>query len=527
MSEVRQRRGTADTPRGSSNGNSNQSNGATASASKDHETNGALPGAGTSLLKARNPGDVLARVAFVGIFIVENIMHAIHFEMEVQNLVIPAWKPLPREVAVCVHIMHVVLGLFGALYIIISCFDSAGRTALTKGAGMLLVFMTTITWTWWINRQGLLFWDIEDYPVWDARCGPEKRNRFVHICKNVSIVGGTFIYKRLARYDAEVFPCRPSFLEGLVTSMRIWTLATTLVPVLIIMAVAQPRLGISLPSYTLIFALMLSLSACQVSANLVNSYVDFKKGIDVKETAGDRTLVDNLVTPGLLKVLAVFALLWWLTFFSWTAIASDFHRSVMYPAVIGTIIALGYTAGPAPLKYMGFGDISVFACFGPLMAIYVSHVLIASVPLEAIAFVMPTTLYTVAILHANNYRDLEADRQVGAVTVAGILGARLSLHYYTLLLAGAHLGILAIGAWFGCIGVVASLPVLPQTAWLLWRIRQPHLLRKQDEETAKTMFMFGITIALGVTSMPRMEFSLPGFGLSIFVVLVLKFLDDD
>lgn len=39
--------------------------------------------------------DFLARLAFVGIFIVENVLHAIHFEFEVDNMVIPAVKPLP------------------------------------------------------------------------------------------------------------------------------------------------------------------------------------------------------------------------------------------------------------------------------------------------------------------------------------------------------------------------------------------------------------------------------------------------
>ena len=39
--------------------------------------------------------DFLARFAFVGIFIIENVLHAIHFEFEVDNMVVPAVTPLP------------------------------------------------------------------------------------------------------------------------------------------------------------------------------------------------------------------------------------------------------------------------------------------------------------------------------------------------------------------------------------------------------------------------------------------------
>jgi hypothetical protein len=67
---------------------------------------------------------------------------------------------------------------------------------------MMLVFMATITWTWWINRQGTLYWNLDPHPFWDIRCSPEKRNRTVHILKNVSIVGALTILQ-LAKYESQ------------------------------------------------------------------------------------------------------------------------------------------------------------------------------------------------------------------------------------------------------------------------------------------------------------------------------------
>ena len=73
---------------------------------------------------------------------------------------------------------------------------------------------------------------------------------------------------------------------------------------------------------------------------------------------------------------------------------------------------MGYTAGPAPLKYLGLGDLAVLICFGPGMIAYSSSLLVGTVPVAAVVLALPAALYVVAILHANNYRDIESDKQV-------------------------------------------------------------------------------------------------------------------
>merc|ERR1712187_837562 len=99
------------------------------------------------------------------------------------------------------------------------------------------------------------------------------------------------------------------------------------------------------------------------------------------------------------------------------------------------------------------------------------------------------------------------DRRAGAKTVATRLGPAASLHYYTFLLLGAHVGALAAGYWFHCVGSLGSLFVLPQSIWLNMRIRRQQLLRTQDEETAKTTLIFGVALGLGIVTMPSAELS--------------------
>jgi len=480
------------------------------------------PEKGFSLLKARTAKDVFARFCFVGIFITENILHSVHFEAEIDAMVAPALAPLPREAAVCLHMVHIVFGLFGAIFIILSGLDTAGRTALTKGTSMMLVFMGTITWTWWINRQGVLYWNLDPYPFWDVRCSAEKRNRTVHILKNISIIGALTMFQQMAKYEKQAMPSNPSFFEGLVTALRPWSFTSTLAPQLVALAVLRCFLRVELPGYFATIALVLSIMAVQAAANLVNSYKDFERGIDTKETAGDRTLVDNLVSVRTLKVLAVISLLWWCSYFAWSLAATNFDRTVLGLAALGTLLALGYTAGPAPLKYLGLGDLAIFICFGPGVIAYSCIVLVGFVRWEVIAFTTPVTLYVIAILHANNYRDIEADSRTGAKTVAILLGPRASLYYYDLLLTCAHLGALAAGYHYGCVGASASLLVLPQSVWLSVRIRNRALLRTQDEETAKTTMIFGVALALGIITMPGLELSQLGLAVTGLVVVLLK-----
>ncbi|CAK9092423.1 UbiA prenyltransferase domain-containing protein 1, partial [Durusdinium trenchii] len=203
---------------------------------------------------------------------------------------------------------------------------------------------------------------------------------------------------------------RPSFLEGLITALRPWTFPAILGPQLVLLAVLKSVLRHPLPGYTVVFALLVALIAIQAAANLVNSYMDFKKGIDKSETAGDRTLVDGLVSFTTLKVLGLLCLGFWLCFFGWSVVATNYSSTVLGWATLGTCLALGYTAGPAPLKYLGLGDLTVLICFGPGVLAYSSEILVGSVPSAGLVLTLPAALYVVAILHANNYRDIEADR---------------------------------------------------------------------------------------------------------------------
>ncbi|CAE7493141.1 ubiad1 [Symbiodinium sp. CCMP2592] len=214
-----------------------------------------------------------------------------------------------------------------------------------------------------------------------------------------------------------------------------------------------------------------------------------------------------------------------LSFFSWSVLATGFNYTVLAWATIGTLLAIGYTAGPAPLKYMGLGDLTVFICFGPGVVSYCSVVLVGRVVWPALLMTVPASLYVVGILHANNYRDMEVDRRGGSRTVAILLGPKASLVYYYGLLMGAHVLALLLGVTFGCHGVAATIFVLPQSLWLCVRIHRQELLRDQDEETAKSMMMFSVALALGILTMPGNLSVLPMMVCALVTIVLKVFAD--
>ena len=123
------------------------------------------------------------------------------------------------------------------------------------------------------------------------------------------------------------------------------------------------------------------------------------------------------------------------------------HATVLPLAAAGLLLAVGYTAAPVQLKHMGLGEATIFACFGPLLFAGASIAATGDVTPEVLLASAGVGLATVGILHANNARDVDADRRAGAFTLAQTCGFHGNMIAFVILLLGAFgLGIVTIGA---------------------------------------------------------------------------------
>ncbi len=165
--------------------------------------------------------------------------------------------------------------------------------------------------------------------------------------------------------------------------------------------------------------------------NAISEYFDYKTGIDnPKSLGGSRVLVDELVKPD--RVIYSFIIMFILSIF--TAIYLVIARPEIIPYVLlGIVAGLVYGIPRIGFKHLALGDLSVFLAWS---GIFLGALILqgGKIDLVTLLLMLPFPLLTVNILHGNNWRDINDDRQKGVRTVASLLGQEGSKIYYLLLL---------------------------------------------------------------------------------------------
>ena len=107
------------------------------------------------------------------------------------------------------------------------------------------------------------------------------------------------------------------------------------------------------------------------------------------------------------------------------------------------LVAVTYTAGPFPLAYNGLGEIAVAIFMGPAIVVGAYYVMSPEVTNARIGELclisLPVAFMVAAILHANNIRDMDADRAVNKRTLAVIFGIRFARAEYIFLMIGTYI----------------------------------------------------------------------------------------
>jgi 1,4-dihydroxy-2-naphthoate octaprenyltransferase len=220
------------------------------------------------------------------------------------------------------------------------------------------------------------------------------------------------------------------------SALRLW--GTAVRPFAYTASVLAVLLGLALSRYAghathwWRFGLTLLGVACfHTAANLLNDAYDHRRGLDteVQPTSGAVVrgwLTERQVLRAALLFLAIgvvcgLLLVWQV---GWV---------VLLLGVLGSGFALGYTRAGVCLKYAGLGDLTVFASFGVLPVFGTYWVQARAFSWLPILWSLPLVSLTVAILHANNWRDIDSDTRKGCQTVANRLGEHGSELYYRVL----------------------------------------------------------------------------------------------
>jgi 1,4-dihydroxy-2-naphthoate octaprenyltransferase len=204
----------------------------------------------------------------------------------------------------------------------------------------------------------------------------------------------------------------------------------------------------------------------QVGANLANDYFDGRRGVDTAARVGPRRLTaSGLVRPRTVLAAALACLAVAAAVGVWLALASGLGWLVLVGA-IALAAALLYTGGPRPYAATGVvADLAVFAFFGLTATLGSAAVQGHGVPTRAWWAAAAIGFLAVAVLVANNLRDLATDRDAGRHTLVVRLGdGRARTFYGALVVAGVltpDLGVLLGQLPLLALVSLLAVPLLP------------------------------------------------------------------
>lgn len=228
---------------------------------------------------------------------------------------------------------------------------------------------------------------------------------------------------------------------------RPFSLSAAVVPVLVGSAIAAEQANIGWLLFA--FALAASLSI-QIGTNLTDEYADHRReGGQAKFPAPHKVLARGLLTEKevMLGCIATFAAGIGMGLY----IVTEVGWPILVVGMGSVFVAVFYSAGPKPLGDTGLGEATVFFFMGPLMVMAAYYVQTQEVTWAPFWGSMPVAFLVTAILHCNNLRDVDEDRESGKRTLVTMLGPGVGRVIYIGLL-GASYGSMAI---VSAVGVVS------------------------------------------------------------------------
>ncbi len=238
----------------------------------------------------------------------------------------------------------------------------------------------------------------------------------------------------------------------------------------------------------------------QIAANLINEYWDYRRGADTLKQAGQGMIIkEGVLTPQRVLIGAIA-----------TVVAGSliglFLLTQSGPLLLwiglgGVLVVITYTAGPFPLAYNGLGEVAVFIFMGPLMVLGAYYVMAREFSWTPVVAAIPIGFMVAAILHANNVRDIDADRAVNKRTLAVLLGLRIAKIEYLVLVGGSYVAVgvmILLGVMpITTLAVLITAPEAYRLIQIIYTSRDTALLHQAQGRTAKLHGQFGLWLVIG------------------------------
>ena len=213
-------------------------------------------------------------------------------------------------------------------------------------------------------------------------------------------------------------------MSAWVAGARPRTLGAGIVPVLVGTAAAERfiawRFG----------AALLVAIGLQVGVNYLNDYFDGIRGVDTPERVGPTRLVASGVASPAAVLIAALAFIAVAGFAGLALALVTQPVLILFVGALALVAAFAYSGGPRPYAGLGLGEVMVFVFFGLMATCGTAFVMAERVPAAAWWCGSALGFLAVAILVANNLRDIPTDTAAEKRTLAVRLGDRRTRTLY-------------------------------------------------------------------------------------------------
>ncbi len=236
----------------------------------------------------------------------------------------------------------------------------------------------------------------------------------------------------------------------------------------------------------------------QIGVNYANDYSDGVRGTDADRVGPLRLTGSGAARPGQVKwaAFACFAL----AMVAGTSLIVLSQTWFLLLVGVGCVAAAwGYTGGRNPYGYMGLGDVFVFVFFGLVATLGTTYTQAGQ--LSAVAWIgaISTGIIAMALLMANNVRDIPTDREAGKITLAVRLGDTAARITYVMMLAVALLlPLFLVYDYPWVLLVLLLIPACLMPSWLMLKGKKRRSLIPVLKMTGLINLGFSVLFGAGV-----------------------------
>lgn len=232
------------------------------------------------------------------------------------------------------------------------------------------------------------------------------------------------------------------------------------------------------------------------AGNTWSDYLDYRKGVDTPDSFGVKTLTSGQFTANEIRRLSLWLL--GISILLGTGLLLRTGWTLLGIGIGGILCTLLYPW----LKYRAFGDVVIFMAYALLPTWGTSYVLTGTVHMQVLWLAVPVGLITVAILHANNIRDVKTDKCACIKTLAMQTGNTVAKYIYAAevllpflwMAAGVVLGHFPL--WSLLTFIV--LPLAVGNVKLMWASAdgKTDVIARLDEKTAQLQLAFSFVLSI-------------------------------